>query len=434
MAGTQRPLPISTRRERIAELASREPKLKLTTLAHHIDRTWLKEAWRRTRKDGAVGIDGVTALQYAEGLDEKLGELEDRVKAGRWRAPPVRRAYIPKDGGKKRPLGIPTIEDKVLQRALVMLLEPVFEADFLDVSYGFRPGRRARDALVRLREGLRQMGGGWVLDVDLRSFFDTVDHKILRELVSERVGDGVVQRMIGKWLNAGVLEEGAVHRSNRGTPQGGVISPLLANVYLHHAVDTWFADEVTPRMRGGAFMVRYADDFVMAFSERSDAERVLRALPKRLARFGLELNTEKTRLVYFGRPGRSDDDPGTFDFLGFTFHWGLSKKGNRIVCWKTARARLNRTLRAFNQWLKRCRHWPIREQQRSLNRKLNGHYAYFGLSLNLRSLRQVHKRLERLWRLWLDRRSQHGRMPWKRFKKLLGRYPLAKPRIVHRLF
>lgn len=434
MAGTQRLLPISTRRERIAEVASREPKLKLTTLAHHIDRTWLHEAWRQTRKDGAAGIDGVTALQYAEGLDDKLGELEDRVKAGRWRAPPVRRAYIPKDGGKERPLGIPTIEDKLLQRAFVMLLEPVFEADFLDVSYGFRPGRSAHDALKRLRNGLWQMGGGWVLDVDLRSFFDTVDHRILRELVSERVGDGVVLRMLGKWLNAGVLEDGVVHRPGRGTPQGGVISPLLANVYLHHAVDTWFADAVVPRMRGSSFMVRYADDFVMAFSELSDAERVLDVLSKRLARFGLELNTEKTRLVYFGRPGRDGRDPETFDFLGFTLHWGKSREGKQIIQWRTSRKRLNRTLRAFNEWLGRHRHWPVEQQQRAINRRLQGHYAYFGLSLNMRALKQVFRRVVRLWRLWLNRRSQRGRMPWARFNELLRRHPLATPRIVHRLF
>jgi RNA-directed DNA polymerase len=434
MAGTSRPLPISTRRERIAELASREPKMKLTTLAHHIDRTWLKEAWRRTRKDGAAGIDGVTASRYAENLDDKLGELEDRVKAGRWRAPPVRRAYIPKDDGKQRPLGIPTIEDKLLQRAFAMLLEPVFEVDFLDVSYGFRPGRSAHDALVRLRDGLWQMGGGWVLDVDLRSFFDTVDHQILRELVSERVGDGVVLRMIGKWLNAGVLEDGVVHRPGRGTPQGGVISPLLANVYLHHAVDMWFADEVTPRMRGSAFMIRYADDFVMAFSERSDAERVLDVLSKRLARFGLELNTEKTRLVYFGRPGKGPHDPDTFDFLGFTLHWGKARKGMQIIRWKTSKKRLNRTLRAFNDWMRSHRHWPVEQQQRALNRRLRGHYAYFGLSLNMRPMQQVYHRVTRLWRLWLDRRSQRGRMPWPRFGELLRRHPLARPRIVHRLF
>lgn len=431
MAGTQRPEPISTRRQRIAELASREPKLALTTLAHHIDVEWLGSAWEQTRKDGATGIDGVTAAMYAENLDEKLGELEDRVKAGRWRAPPVRRAYIPKDGGKMRPLGIPTIEDKLLQRAFVMLLEPIFEADFLDVSYGFRPGRGAHDALEDLRNGLRAMGGGWVLDVDLRSFFDMVDHATLRELVGERVRDGVVLRMIGKWLNAGVMEDGTVRRSKRGTPQGGVISPLLANIYLHHAVDVWFEEMVKPRMRGRAFMVRYADDFVMAFETRYDAERVLEVLPRRLARFGLELNTEKTRLVYFGSPDRDHDDPDTFDFLGFTLFWGKSRKGRQVIRWKTSKRRLSRTLKAFNQWCRSHRHDLIVAQQKALNRKLRGHYAYFGLTMNNRSLQQVYYRVVRLWRAWLDRRSQRGRMPWSRYTEVLRRHPLARPRVVH---
>lgn len=436
MAGTLRPDSISTRRHRIAELASREPKQALTTLAHHIDRAWLREAWTRTRKDGAAGIDGVTATEYAVGLDERLGELEDLVKAGRWRAPPVRRAYIPKDGGKRRPLGIPTIEDKLLQRAFVMLLEPVFEADFLDVSYGFRPGRSAHDALNALRDGLREMGGGWVLDVDLRSYFDTVDHAILRELVRERVRDGVVLRMIGKWLNAGVMESGAVHRPGRGTPQGGVVSPLLANVYLHHAVDVWFAQDVVPRMRGRAFMVRYADDFVMVFENREDAVRVLKVLPRRLHRYRLEMNPEKTRLVYFGRPGRDhdDDDPGTFDFLGFTLYWGKSRKGWQVIRWKTSKKRVNRTLKSFNEWLRRHRHLPVREQQQALNRKLRGHYAYFGLTMNIRALQSVFQRVLRLWRAWLNRRSQRGRMPWRRFEEVMRQHPLARPRIVHSIF
>lgn len=434
MAGTLRPESISTRRQRIAELANREPKLQLTTLAHHIDKTWLKRAWKKTRKDGATGIDGVTAAAYAEGLDEKLGELEDRVKAGLWRAPPVRRAYIPKGDGKTRPLGIPTIEDKLLQRAFAMLLEPVFETDFLDVSYGFRPGRSAHDALASLRNGLRSMGGGWVLDVDLRSFFDTVDHAILRELVGERIRDGVVRRMIGKWLKAGVMEDGVVRRTKRGTPQGGVISPLLANIYLHHAVDVWFEEQVKPRMRGRAFMVRYADDFVMAFEHQSDAERVLEVLPRRLERFRLEVNTEKTRLVYFGHHGREDDDPTTFDFLGFTLYWGKSRKGRQVIRWKTSRSRINRTLKAFHQWCRRHRHRPVAEQQQTLSRKLRGHYAYFGLTMNVRALRQVYNRVIRIWRTWLNRRSQRGRMKWERFMELLERHPLPRPKVVHSVY
>ncbi len=273
MAGTLSLEPISTKQAWIAELASRQPRMQLTTLAHHMDEAWLRAAWKRTRKDGAAGVDGMTSGQFAEGLDERLRGLVDSAKSGRWRAPPVRRTYIPK-GKSVRPLGIPTLEDKVLQRAFLMLLEPVYEQDFLDCSYGFRPGRNAHQALERLREGLWKMGGGWVLDVDLRSFFDTVDHGILQGLVKERVRDGVVCRMIGKWLNAGVMENGAVVHQNRGTPQGGVLSPLLSNIYLHHAVDVWFEEVVKPRLRGSAFMVRYADDFVMAFETEDDARRV----------------------------------------------------------------------------------------------------------------------------------------------------------------
>ena len=434
MAGTMRPEPISTRREWIAELASREPKWRLTTLAHHIDRTWLLEAWRKTRKDGATGIDGMTAAEFGRDLHERLGELEDRVKAGRWRAPPVRRTYIPKAGGKQRPLGIPTIEDKVLQRAFVMLLEPVFEQDFMPFSYGFRPGRSAHQALTAVREGLRKMDGGWVLDVDLSSFFDTVDHAILRELVNERVGDGVVLRMIGKWLNAGVMEDGVVHRSTRGTPQGGVISPLLANLYLHHAVDLWFDRDVLPRMRGRAFMVRYADDFVMGFEREDDARRVLSVLPRRLERFRLTMNPEKTRLVYFGRPMDGGEPPGTFDFLGFTLHWGKGRRGRQGIRWKTSKKSSNRILRAFHEWCRRHRHRPIAVQAAALGRKLRGHYAYFGLTMNMPSLQKVFQRVVRIWRTWLDQRSQRGRMPWKKYGKLLARYPLPRPKVVHSVY
>lgn len=312
MAGTLRPDPISTRRQRIAELARREPASVLTTLAHHIDRTWMHEALKLTRKDGATGIDGQTMAEFMAGdLDERLGELEDLAKSGRYRAPPVRRALIPKEGGKVRKLGIPTVADKVLQRAFAMLLECVYEQIFLDCSWGFRTGRGQHQALEAVREGFRAMGGGWLYEVDIRSFFDRVPHARLRELVSERVRDGIVLRMIGKWLNAGVMEDGAVQRSDRGTPQGGVISPILANIYLHYAVDVWFEEVVKPRMRGRAFMVRFADDIVMGFETEEDARRVYEVLPHRLARFELEVSPEKTRLVYFGRPGGGRPDPDT---------------------------------------------------------------------------------------------------------------------------
>lgn len=434
MAGTKRPDSISTRRQRIATMAREHPDWALTTLAHHIDQTWLLAAWKRTRKDGATGIDGQTAREYAENLEENLGELEDRVKAFRYRAPPVRRTYIPKGDGGRRPLGIPTIEDKVVQRAFLMVLEPLYEEVFLDCSYGFRPGRSQHQALSAAREGLRTMGGGWVLDVDIKSFFDSVDHGILRDLVTKRVRDGVVCRMIGKWLKAGVMEDGVVQRGKRGTPQGGVISPLLANVYLHYAVDEWFEEQVKPRMRGRAFLVRFADDMVMGFEHEEDARRVLEVLRHRLARFELELHPEKTRLVYFGQRPRDGRRPGTFDFLGFTLYWGKSRKGRLIIRWKTSKKRRSRTLKELNQWMRRHRHRPVSEQQKTLDRKLRGHYNYFGLTMNIRALQAVYNRAVRLWRLWLDRRSQRGRMPWSRFQEVLKRHPLTRPRVVHSIY
>lgn len=435
MAGTLRPDPISTKQRRIAELARSAPERALTTLAHHIDRTWMHQALRLTRKDGAVGVDGQTMSEFiADSVDETLGELEDLAKSGRYRAPPVRRVYIPKEGGKTRPLGIPTVADKVVQRAFAMLLEPVYEQVFVDSSYGFRPGRSPHDAMRAVWAGLRANRGGWVIDVDIQSFFDRVDHAILRDLISKRVRDGVVLRMIGKWMNAGVLENGNVQRADRGTPQGGVISPLLANVYLHYAVDEWFEKDVKPRMRGRAFLVRFADDIVMGFETEEDARRVYAVLPHRLARFRLTLSPEKTRLVYFGEPGRNCPDPDTFDFLGFTLYWGLSKKRRTSIRWKTSTKRLRRTLGAVREWLRRHLHDPVSAQQRALNRMLRGHYNYFGLTMNYDAIQRLYNEVRTLWRASLNRRSQRSRMPWSRFVKLIARHPLLRPKIVHSMF
>ncbi|MGB5199032.1 MAG: reverse transcriptase domain-containing protein, partial [Sedimenticolaceae bacterium] len=267
MTGTLGREIISTRQEKLAGLARIEPKRVLTTLAHHIDEVWLREAYRRTRKDGAVGIDGVTAAQYEADLEANLKSLLERFKSGRYRAPAVRRVHIPKPGKAKktRPIGIPTLEDKVLQRAVLMALEPIYEQDFLDCSYGFRPGRSAHQALEALWRGLMAMGGGWIIDLDIQSFFDDVDWGHLRHFLDQRVRDGVIRRAIGKWLNAGVMESGEVSHPERGTPQGGVVSPLLSNLYLHEVLDVWFEHEVKPRLRGRAFEVRFADDAALVF-------------------------------------------------------------------------------------------------------------------------------------------------------------------------
>ena len=426
---------ISTKQETIATLARKEPKLVLTTLAHHMDEQWLREAYRRTRKSGAVGVDGVTSAEYEADLEENLKSLLDRFKSGRYRAPAVRRVHLPKAGGQTRPIGIPTLEDKILQRAVLMVLEPVYEQDFLDCSYGFRPGRGAHQALEALWRNLMDIGGGWVIDIDIQSFFDSVDFAHLRSFLDQRVRDGVIRRAIGKWLQAGVMEEGVVWYPERGTPQGGVLSPLLANVYLHEVLDLWFEQEVQPRLRGRAYLVRYADDALLIFEEEGDARRVLDVLPKRFGRYGLKLHPEKTRLVDFRRPRGPKKGTGhSFDLLGFTHFWGRSRKGRWIVKRKTAKDRFSRALKRIGQWCRSNRHRRVADQHLALNRKLRGHYAYYGVTGNARALGRFRHSVERLWRKWLHRRSRASRMDWERFKRLLCQYPLESPKVVHSIY
>jgi len=439
--GKPSPKTVSTKRERIAQLAKQMPGVALTSLSHHIDIEWLKEAYRRTRKDGAVGIDGQTAEEYAANMEGNLQSLLDRAKSGEhYRAPPVRRVHIPKgDGSKTRPIGIPTFEDKVLQRAVVMALEPVFEQDFLDCSYGFRPRRSAHDALQALWEHTMKMpSGGWVLEADIEGFFDAVDHRQLRRMFGERVRDGVLVRLIGKWLKAGVLEDGCVYHPESGTPQGGVISPLLANIYLHEVLDVWFHQQVLPRLRGQAHLVRYADDFVIVFETEVDARRVLDVLSKRFGKYGLRLHPDKTRLVRFTKPrggpkppGSDDDHPGSFELLGFRHFWGRSRKGKWVVKRKTASSRFSRALHRISSWCRANRHSPISEQHVALNAKLRGHDAYYGITGNYRMLKLLRRQVERSWRKWLSRRSRKAALTWEKMADLLQRHPLAQARVVH---
>mgnify|MGYP001604521392 FL=1 len=430
---------VSTRLERIAKLAREAPDMVLTTLAHHIDETWMQEAYRRTRKDGAVGVDRQSAEEFEQDLEGNLRSLLARAKDGTYRAPPVRRVHIPKGDGKQtRPIGVPTFADKVLQRAIAMVLDAVYEQSFLDVSYGFRPKRSAHQALEVLQHALTMTAGGWVLEIDIRKFFDTLDHRHVQEILRQRVRDGVIVRLVGKWLNAGVQEAGVLSYPDAGTPQGGVISPILANIYLHTVLDEWFEREVRPRLRGKATLVRYADDAIIVFTHEEDARRVLEVLPKRFGRYGLELHPDKTRLVEFGRPdrrrdGRDDDrgGPGTFDLLGFTHFWALSRKGNWVVKRRTATDRLSRSLRRVYEWLRSRRHWKIREYWPTLVKKMVGHYGYYGITGNYDRLHAFFERTKRLWRKCLARRSQRSRMNWARMERVLRRYPLPPPRIVH---
>jgi len=427
---------VSTKRQRIATLAKRIPKKSLTSLAHHIDIDWVLEAHRQTRKGGACGIDRQTAAEYAEALNENLQSLLDRAKSGRYRAPAVRRVHIPKGKNDVRPIGIPTFEDKVLQRAVVMVLEEVYEHDFMECSYGFRPRRSAHQALGDLRHQAMDMRGGWVLEVDIEKFFDTLDHAHLREFIKRRVRDGVLIRLIGKWLNAGVLHEGCWTRSEEGTPQGGVISPLLANIYLHYVVDEWFEEQVKPRLHGDAYLVRFADDFVIGFTHREDAERVLEVLPKRLGKYGLKLNEQKTRLIPFQRPPRSSKGkgPGTFAFLGFTHYWGRSRKGSWVIKRKTESSRFHRALGAIAKWCQENRHLKIREQHGILLQKMRGHYGYYGITSNGAMLTSYWEGCKRIWKSWLARRSDRAYRDWSWFVNLLKHYPLPKPTIVHSVY
>jgi group II intron reverse transcriptase/maturase len=426
---------ISTKLDRIARMAKETSGVALTTLAHHIDIDWLREAYRRTRKDGATGVDGQTAETYAANLEENLRSLLDRAKSGTYRAPSLRRVHIPKgDGSKTRPIAIPTFEDKVLQRAVAMVLEAVYEQEFLDCSYGFRPGRSAHQALEALQRQLVFMGGGWLIEIDIEKFFDSVDHGHLREILRHRVRDGVLLRLIGKWLHAGVLEAGQIHHPEAGTPQGGVASPILANIFLHEVLDVWFERDVKPRLKGRASMIRFADDAVLAFSCEEDARRVLDVLPKRFGKYGLTLHPEKTRLVEFRRPDRGPPkggarQPRTFDLLGFTHYWDLSRNGKWVVKWRTARDRFRRSLKRISQWCRANRHRPLVDQRHALAQKLRGHYGYFGIMHNSHLIERFYVHVVRIWRKWLSRRSQRSIIYREGMRRLLKRYPLPLPRI-----
>lgn len=409
----------------------------IRSLSYHIDVDFLREAYDRTRKDGATGVDGQTADEYAANLEGNLRSLLDRFKSGNYRAPPVRRVHIPKGDGKTRPIGIPTFEDKLLQRAVVMVMNAVYEQDFLDCSYGFRPGRSAHQAIETLRTGLMKMRGGWVLDVDIKGFFDNLGHDHLRGLLDQRVRDGVVRRTINKWLKAGVLEDGSLSFPDTGTPQGGVVSPLLANVYLHEVLDKWFERDVKPRLWGHAFMVRFADDFVVVCAQEEDARRVLDVLPKRFGKYGLTLHPEKTRLVQFGKPAHRPDEeddggpgPGTFDFLGFTHHWSRSRQGYWVVKRKTANGRFTKALKRVAEWCARHRHDPISEQAEMLAKKLRGHCQYYGITGNSNALSRFRRELLATWRYWLNRRSQR-RKPWDWFNQLIERIKFPQAKCVH---
>jgi RNA-directed DNA polymerase len=397
---------------------------------------WMREAYRLTRKDGAPGIDGVTAADYEANLEANLLDLLERIKSGRYRAPPVRRAYIAKADGSQRMLGIPTFEDKVGQRAVTMVLEAIYEQDFLPCSYGFRPGRSAHQALRNLRDDFWAKKLYWVVDLDISKYFDSIPHAHLRAFLDQRVTDGVIRRMIDKWLNAGAVEDGLLRRTTKGSPQGGVISPCLSNIFLHHVLDEWFETEVKPRLRGNCLLVRFADDAVIAFDNLVDAQRVLAVLGKRLDRYGLTLHPDKTRIVDF-RPlitdsERHPDTDGTsFDFLGLTHVWGRSRKGKPTVRQVTAKSRYARALAAVTDWCRKNRHRSIPDQHRHLSSMMRGHFAYYGVGGNSRRLCWFAYQVVRIWQKWLSRRDRRSVVRWTRLTEILRQHPLPRAKIFH---
>jgi group II intron reverse transcriptase/maturase len=422
---------------RVVERAQREPEGRFHSLAHLIDVPALERAYRRMRKDAAVGVDGVTKEQYGQDLERNLQDLHTRMKAKRYRHQPIRRVHIPKVHGKTRPIGISAFEDKLVQDAVREVLEAIYEQDFLDCSYGFRPKRRAHDAIRTLDRIVHRAEVSWILEADIVSFFDSLDRTKLKEMLETRVADGSLLRLIGKCLHVGVLDGVELSTSESGTAQGSVLSPLLGNVYLHYVLDLWFEQEVKPRLRGRANLIRYADDFIIGFEDEEDARRVMAILGKRLGRFGLALHPDKTRLFPFRRPPagqKSGKGSATFDFLGFTLYWARSRKGRWGMLCKTRRASLRRAIQSVYEWCHRHRHKSVKEQHAALTRRIQGHFNYFGVSGNFRSLLLVIEQAKRSWYKWLCRRSHRKRLTWERFADLLRDFPLPVPRITVRIW
>jgi RNA-directed DNA polymerase len=434
----------------IAEQAAHDPDHVFTSLAHFLTPDFLSAAFHRVRKEAAPGLDEVTWRDYAENLESNLEDLWQRLRTKRYRATPVKRCWIDKEDGSRRPLGLTILEDKIVQRAVVMILEPIFEADFYDISYGFRPGRSAHDALKTLREQCMDDRINWIVDADVSGYFDAIDHQRLQGFIRQRVNDGSLRRLIGKWLRVGVLEEGTLITPDRGTRQGSVISPMLGNIYLHYVLDQWFMEEIRPQLKGKVFLIRYADDFVIGCEREDEARWLMEQLRERFSSQGLTIHPEKSHVIDFRRPSRvaaggagpspnatskGGDGPkkgnGTFDFLGFTHYWARSRQGFWVVKRQTMRKRQRRVYGAIWQWCRRNRHLPLLEQYRILCSKLRGHYQYYGVRCNFARMRAVWRFAQRAWRYWLSRRSTRSAIRWEQFARYLEKNPLPAPKIIH---
>jgi group II intron reverse transcriptase/maturase len=421
---------MSTVELQIAERAMKFKGEALHSLYPFIDATMLQESYNKLNRQSAKGVDGKTWQQYGLELPERQDRLLEEFRTGRYKAPAIRRVYIPKDKHSRRPLGIPTIEDKVMQESVRRVLNPIYEEDFKPFSYGFRSGRSAHQAIEYL---FREVSFGkmhYIIDADITDFFSSINHGMLRDFLEKRIKDGVIRKMIDKWLKAGIMESGNISYPDEGTPQGSVISPLLSNIYLHYVLDEWFSEQIQPLLKGKSFIVRYADDFVLGFSDKSDADRVMEVLSKRFAKYGLTLHAEKTKLIDLNSPGGGTGR--SFDFLGFTHFLSNSKKGNKVLKRKTSTKRLTRAITNVNNYIQRNRHMKLRDLIAALNTKLRGHYNYYGVTFNSRSLESFYKMVKYSLFKWLNRRGGKIKLNWKSFSDYVGKWtPLLAPFIKH---
>jgi len=427
---------MSTQIDRLTELAKEDARRQFYSIAHMITPEALYAAFRGLRKKASAGVDGVTYEEYERDAARNIQTLHERLKNGKYQAQPLRRVYIPKENGKQRPISIPALEDKIVQKAMVEILNAIYEQDFLDCSYGFRPGRGQHQALDEVGRVICTRPTGWVLEIDVTAYFDSIVRKQLMGMIEKRVRDRSVLRLIRKWIQVGVIEEGRLLVSETGTGQGQTISPLLANIYLHYVLDEWFENAVKPRLRGAAHEIRFADDAVLCFQYKEDAERVMEVLPKRFAKYGLTIHPEKTRLLEFGRYAeekakRQGKKPATFDFLGYTHVCARSRRGKFTVHVRTMKKRFRRGLTAIAEWCQENRHMPVEEQQKTLNAKLRGHYQYYGRPTNDQSLWRFFREVRHIWRKWLSRRTRGHGMIWEKYAALLRSHPLLIPRIQH---
>ena len=431
---------VETRLGFVAERAKRDKKATFDNLMHLINEESLKASYQQLRKECAVGVDGTSWKEYGERLEENIKGLVGRIEKMSYRPQAVRRVYIPKDNGAQRPLGIPAIEDKIVQKAMGWVMEAIYEQDFHEDSYGFRVGKSCHQALKRIDDLIMTKPVNHVIEADIKSFFDNVEHAKLVEWLQVRIKDEWFVRYVVRFLKAGYIEKGAFKKTERGTPQGGNISPMIANMFLHYVVDEWFEKDVKPRMKGQGYVVRYCDDLVVLVQYKEDAEMIHREFKQRLADNGLTVNEDKTRVVSFGRyekvnARRAGRKPNTFDFLGFTHYIGISLRGNFKVGRNTSKKRLRRSLVAMNKWLASIRNaLPVKEWWRLLTAKILGHYAYYGVSDNSRGIGVYYWKVIKMVYKWLNRRSQKSSMNWKGFQRYLERYPLPKPKIVHRFY